>query len=78
PRPPDVRGIDVLTGRETEVLSLVARGLSNDEIARALTISVKTVKTHIGNLLTKLGARDRAQLVIAAYESDLVARRTVR
>jgi DNA-binding NarL/FixJ family response regulator len=64
--------LDRLTGRETEVLALVARGLSNDEIAGALTISIKTVKTHIGNLLAKLAARDRAQLVIAAYESGLV------
>ncbi|GAA1107266.1 response regulator [Nocardiopsis metallicus] len=66
------RGLDGLTERETEVLALVARGLSNTEIADALTISVKTVKTHIGNLLAKLTARDRAQLVIAAYDSGLV------
>lgn len=67
------RGPEVLTERETEVLTLVGHGLSNDEIAAALTISVKTVKTHIGNLLAKLHARDRAQLVIAAYETGLVA-----
>ncbi|MFE9244120.1 response regulator [Nocardiopsis sp. NPDC006938] len=66
------RGIDHLTDRETEVLTLVARGLSNTEIAQACTISIRTVKTHIGNLLAKLGARDRAQLVIAAYDSGLV------
>lgn len=66
------RGLDALTERETEVLALVARGLSNTEIAETLTISVKTVKTHIGNLLAKLAARDRAQLVIAAYDSGLV------
>lgn len=54
------------------MLGLVARGLSNDEIADTLTISVKTVKTHIGNLLAKLAAYDRAQLVIAAYENGLV------
>lgn len=66
------RGLDGLTERETEVLTLVARGLSNTEIAGALTISVKTVKTHIGNLLAKLAARDRAQLVIAAYDSGLI------
>lgn len=65
-------GPEVLTERETEVLTLVGRGLSNDEIATVLTISVKTVKTHIGNLLAKLHARDRAQLVIAAYENGLV------
>ncbi|WP_053206756.1 response regulator [Jiangella muralis] len=64
--------LDVLTERETEVLALVAAGLSNDEIAAALTISIKTVKTHIGHLLAKLAARDRAQLVIAAYENGLV------
>jgi DNA-binding NarL/FixJ family response regulator len=61
-----------LTERETEVLTLVAHGLSNDEIAGTLTISIKTVKTHIGNLLAKLAARDRAQLVIAAYQRGLV------
>ncbi|MBB5789846.1 response regulator [Jiangella mangrovi] len=66
--------LDVLTERETEVLALVASGLSNDEIAAALFISVKTVKTHIGHLLAKLAARDRAQLVIAAYENGLAGR----
>ncbi len=65
------RSLDVLTARETEVLGLVARGLSNDEIAAEFTISVKTVKTHIGSLLAKLHARDRAQLVIAAYEGGV-------
>lgn len=64
--------LDALTERETEVLTLVGHGLSNDEIAARLTISIKTVKTHIGNLLSKLQARDRAHLVIAAYEGDLV------
>jgi DNA-binding NarL/FixJ family response regulator len=63
---------DVLTDRETQVLVLIGRGLSNDEIAAALTISVKTVKTHVGSLLAKLHARDRAQLVIAAYDNGLV------
>ncbi len=72
------RRLDGLTERETEVLTLVAQGLSNDEIAVALTISVKTVKTHIGNLLAKLHARDRAHLVIAAYETGLIARRDPR
>jgi len=61
-----------LTGREVEVLALIGRGLSNDEIAAALVISVKTVKTHITHLLAKLSARDRAQLVIAAYDAGLV------
>ena len=62
----------MLTARETEVLTLVGQGLSNDEIATTLTISIKTVKTHIGSLLAKLHARDRAQLVIAAYENGLL------
>lgn len=66
------RGLHRLTERETEVLTLVARGFSNDGIAETLTISIKTVKTHIGNLLAKLTARDRAQLVIAAYEAGLI------
>ncbi|GAB2595684.1 response regulator [Kribbella endophytica] len=66
------RSVDHLTERETEVLVQVARGLSNDEIAATLGISIKTVKTHIGNLLAKLAARDRAQLVITAYETGLI------
>lgn len=66
------RRLDGLTERETEVLVLVAHGLSNDEIATTLTISVKTVKTHIGNLLAKLHARDRTRLVITAYETGLI------
>jgi DNA-binding NarL/FixJ family response regulator len=61
-----------LTGREAEVLTLIGRGLSNDRIADHLTISVRTVKTHVSHLLTKLGARDRAQLVIAAFDAGLV------
>ena len=69
---PSPGGPGILTERETEVLTLVGRGLSNEELAAALVISIKTVKTHIGNLLAKLHARDRAQLVIAAYESGLV------
>ncbi|WP_366505459.1 response regulator transcription factor [Tessaracoccus sp.] len=62
----------LLTPREVEVLTLVGRGLTNHEVAAQLVISVKTVKTHIGSLLAKLQARDRAQLVIAAYEAGLV------
>ncbi|ONF65627.1 response regulator [Amycolatopsis keratiniphila] len=64
--------LDNITTREREVLSLIARGLSNDEIAGTLHLGLATVKTHIGHLLHKLAARDRAQLVIAAYESGLV------
>ncbi|MCP2247552.1 response regulator [Lentzea aerocolonigenes] len=67
-----VSGLERLTEREKEVLLLVARGLSNSEIMAELHVSTGTVKTHIGNLLSKLHARDRAQLVIAAYESGLV------
>ena len=62
----------VLTERELEVLSMVARGMSNGEIAEHLTISPATAKTHVAHLLTKLGARDRIQLVIMAYQSGLV------
>jgi Response regulator containing a CheY-like receiver domain and an HTH DNA-binding domain len=62
-----------LTERETEILRLVGRGLSNDEIGAALFISPATAKTHINRAMTKLDAHDRAQLVIAAYESGLIA-----
>ncbi|GAB3492829.1 response regulator [Amycolatopsis cihanbeyliensis] len=61
-----------LTGREREVLTLIGRGLNNAELAEALVISPLTAKTYVSRLLTKLDARDRAQLVIAAYESGLV------
>jgi DNA-binding NarL/FixJ family response regulator len=73
PARPPARELDGVTDREREVLTLVARGLSNPEIAEHLHLSPATVKTHIGHLLAKLGARDRAQLVIAAYESGLVS-----
>ncbi|TDD62267.1 response regulator transcription factor, partial [Actinomadura rubrisoli] len=69
PPPP---GLDGVTDREREVLLLIARGLSNTELAAHLHLSPATVKTHIGHLLAKLRARDRAQLVIAAYETGLV------
>ncbi|GAB3804217.1 response regulator [Micromonospora zhanjiangensis] len=70
-RPVD-RRLTGVTDREREVLTLIARGLSNQEIAGHLRLSMATVKTHVGRLLDKLAARDRAQLVIAAYESGLV------
>jgi len=69
---PASQGLEGVTAREREVLSLVARGLSNVEIGAHLHLSVATVKTHVSRLLTKLAARDRAQLVIIAYESGLV------
>ncbi|MEE6260021.1 response regulator transcription factor [Plantactinospora sonchi] len=60
-----------MTPRERDVLTLITRGLSNAEIEAVLHVSRGTLKTHIGNLLTKLAARDRAQLVIAGYEAGL-------
>src|SRR5689334_16584812 len=66
------RELDVLTEREREVVSHVAAGLSNEEIADVLVISPATARTHVSRAMTKLGARDRAQLVVLAYETGLV------
>jgi DNA-binding NarL/FixJ family response regulator len=72
PAAPDPAALAVLSEREREVLSLVAAGLSNEEIAARLVISPLTARTHVSRILTKTGARDRAQLVVLAYESRLV------
>jgi DNA-binding NarL/FixJ family response regulator len=77
-RPPDAlasAGMEALTNREREVVALAAHGLSNDEIAAAMVLSPTTAKTHISRAMTKLGARDRAQLVVFAYQSGLVSPR---
>jgi DNA-binding NarL/FixJ family response regulator len=70
--PGDPTALEVLTDREREVLALVATGRNNDEIAAGLYLSPLTAKTHVSRILTKLGARDRAQLVVLAYETGLV------
>lgn len=69
---PDTSQLRVLTDREQEVLGLVGRGLTNEEIGRALFLSPLTAKTHVSRIMSKLAARDRVQLVVVAYETGLV------
>ena len=73
---PGPEQLDELTAREREVMALVATGLSNDQIAEQLVVSPATAKTHVSRALMKLQARDRAQLVVLAYETGLVAPQT--
>jgi DNA-binding NarL/FixJ family response regulator len=72
PHLPDAAAVGDLSDRELEVLQLMARGLSNQEIAKELFVSNTTVKTHVSHILTKLGVRDRVQAVVEAYESGIV------
>lgn len=70
--PPASTALEELTGREREVMALAAEGLSNEQIANRLVVSIATAKTHVSRAMVKLGARDRAQLVVLAYETGLV------
>src|SRR5262249_42511094 len=73
PDPPSPSMLEALTQRETEVLRLIARGLSNGEISDTLVIAMQATKTYVGRILSKLDLRDRAQAIVFAYESGLVA-----
>ena len=75
PQTPETGGPEGLSDRERQVLTLVGRGLNNTEIAENLGLSPLTAKTHVSRIMGKLGARDRAQLVITAYESGLISPR---
>jgi DNA-binding NarL/FixJ family response regulator len=75
PEPPNLEGFDDLNPREREVLTLVAEGLTNAEIAERLFLSPLTAKTHVSRIIGKLGARDRVQLVVIAFQTGLASRR---